>query len=500
MANDNSINIPVINNDDLANALKYIAFAGLAGGSLSALTGAVRLLRNENFRNARPSDKDDDVMYVVKKAADELSTGDRLNPDSGSSMASVILATAGMPFAAAGGFMLGNWLLDKYMRDKAQKELDEAQKLFVNAQGYNVLQKESSMCKSAWDWTPQFTPDDNKYSLGSRAKSNVLGGVHAIAALATAWAVASAIATNQYLKRNYPYDKPEKPKAPKKIVYVDSADDIAEHVPVVDTTEEKAKAEYTPTEKEAAFREDNCMELATRFLCDMDKQASIASGIVHTVAAGRLREFEKAVKDIGFEQALNITKGASARPVNRDARELATIYCTKLASFAPQFKLVVAADFHALHPHMMKEAASMSPAMAELALDQAAHLECATRYIYAEEKGARLDLEKAASVNVPMDIDVKGTIELWIEKLAANPVVPDVKDDSSELSDGGANPNSAKPDSENAEDTAEFDQSMVEQGEGSDAADAVDQTLSSGDSILSLIGKNPGRTNRAFSS
>lgn len=499
MANDNNpapaqqnaapVN-PIISNKDLGDALKYIAFGGLLGGSLSALTGAVRLLGNQNFRKARPSDADDDTLYVVKKSSTEEAKAEvkAVKPDDMSSVTATMLAAIGAPLAAGGSFLLGNWFINRYMRSKAQKELDEAQKMFVNAQGYDVMRKSGT-------WGAE-TPDPTRPSITGQASRGTQTVLNAMAGLYSLLALGSGITTYYYLKHNYPFKKPDKPKAPKKIVYVDKEDDIKGYVP----TEDEATAGYEPTEKEAAFREDNCMELAARFLCDMDKHASIASGIVHTVAAGRLREFEKAVNDLGFEQAVNITKGASARPVNRDARELATLYCTKLASFAPQFRLAVAADFNALHPYIMKEAASMSPAVAELTLDQAAHLECAARYIYAGEKGADIPLEKAASVRIPMDIDVKDTIELWIEKLAASPVVPDVKDDSSELSDGGVNQNSAKPDSENVEDTAEFDQSMEMQGEGSDASDAIDKAIVSGESVLSLINKNPGRTNRAFSS
>lgn len=460
---------PNLSNDELSDVAKYVAMGGLAGGSLAALIGAVRLLRNNSFRKARPSDNDDDVMYVVKKAAD------RHTP----SAETMFLAGIGAPLAFSGGFSLANWLINSYMRNKAQRELDEAQKLFVNAQGYDVLQKSAG----------------ERHSLVNRGVGFAKGGIDMSLLLAALTILGSGAATYHYLKRNYPFAKPEKPKAPKKIVYVDKEDDIKGFMPEGADTEEKP-AGYTPTEKEAAFREDNCLALTARLLCDMDKQASVAAGVIHTVAAGRLREFEKAVSDLGFTEALNITKGAAAKPVNPDARELATVYCTKLASFSPQFKLAVVSDFNALHPYMMKEAAAMPDAIAELAKDQAAHIECAARIIFAEERGATFNIEKSASVN--LDINLKAAVEQCIEKLAANPVTPYVRTDSTQLSDGGANPNSATPKQEAAEDSAEFDEAQVEQGEGSEAVDEIDNVLAPGTSILSLIGKGNTQSSKAF--
>lgn len=448
-----------MNKTDLEHILKWLAYGGIAGGSASMLAGAVRLLNNEHFRSAKPTDGDDDVMYVVKKAADDKKPG----------APAVLLATLGAPLAAGGSFMLGNWLINKYMRDRAQQELDEAQKLFVTAQGYDELRKSGSVEKSAFDPSFGLLP-----ALGSGAKQ-VLDASTVILGL---MGLASGVTTYQYLKNAYPFDKPKKLPKPRKIVYVDSEEDINPTIPAAGQT--GATGGYVATEKEASFREDNCMVSAARMLCDSHRDASVASGIIHAVAAGRLHEIEGTVKSAGFAAAADITKGASAKPVDRFARELATAYCVKLASFAPQFKLTVAADIAGLYPQIYKEASTIPDNVAQCIMDQQAHMECAAMMEYAAEKGYR-PTEKQASA--PQAYEVRDLVASCIEKLAASPIIDNIKEDSSDLSDGGKNENSARPKGTAANEEAKYNNAT--KGTGDDERDdAIDAMLGGKDKAL----------------
>lgn len=390
-------NSTILDQSDLDTVLKYMLYGGLAGGSAAAITGAIRLLNNNAFKKLKPTDKDDDVMYVVKKSAEDAKPEAQRDTVIGSGLAAVAA-----PMAAAGTFAFGNWLINKYLEEKAQRELDAAQRMFVNSQGYEVLKKKAGLEVITNLYTPQ--PNRGHIDLvntvgeGTQSMANVAAAIYGLLSLG------AGVTTYQYLKSKYPIKRPEAPKHPKRIEYVDSEDAIKG---------------YVPTEKEAAYNEDNCMEMAARCLCDMSKESSVASGIVHAVAAGRLNEFEKAVEDVGFVAATDITKGASAVAVDRDARELATVYCTKFASFSPQFRLTVAADFASLHPLLVKEAAELPDGVAHFAAGQAAALESGIRAVYAVENGLGGEFGKAASANTPGLTDVKAAMERTIEKLAA---------------------------------------------------------------------------------
>lgn len=395
-------NSAILDKTDLETVLKYMLYGGLAGGSAAAITGAVRLLNNNAYKKINPTDKDDDVLYVVKKSGEGAKPEEGSTPPHDTMLGSGMAAVAG-PLAAAGTFMFGNWLINKYLEDKAQKELDKAQRLFVNAQGYDTLRKASNWIT---DIGSLYTPQENRphFDPGTTIGEGAQGMANVAAAIYGLLSLGAGVTTYQYLKNKYPFKKPDKPQLPRKIEYVDSEDAIKG---------------YVPSEKEAAYNEDNCMEMAARCLCDMNKDASVASGIIHAVAAGRLGEFEKAVSDVGFVAATDITKGASSVPVDRDARELATVYCTKFASFSPQFRLTVASDFASLHPLLVKEAAELPDGVAHFAAGQAAALESGVRAVYAVENGLGGDFGKAAAANTPGLTDVKGALERTIAKLAS---------------------------------------------------------------------------------
>lgn len=452
--------------EDIKHILKWIAYGGIAGGSASMLAGAVRLLNNEHFRSAKPTDGDDDVMYVVKKARTD---------EHDQSWDSTLIATIGAPLAAGGSFMLGNWLINRYMRDRAQQELDEAQKLFVDAQGYDELKKSGSVEKSAFDW---FGIPDALGDMGSAIRAGGNTAVDYTLVPLGLMGLASAVTTYQYLKNAYPFDKPKKLPKPRKIVYVDNEEDINPAIPAAGQT--GATGGYAATEKEASFREDNCMVSAARMLCDSNRDASVASGIIHAVAAGRLHEIEDTVKSAGFMAAADITKGASAKPVDRFARELATAYCVKLASFAPQFKLAVAADIAGLYPQIYKEASTIPDNVAQCIMDQQAHMECAAMMEYAAEKGYR-PTEKQASV--PQAYEIRDLVASCIEKLAASPIIDNIKEDSSDLSDGGKNENSARPKGTAANEEAKYNAATKASGDD-EQDDAIDAMLGTKDKAL----------------
>lgn len=195
-------NSTILDQSDLDTVLKYMLYGGLAGGSAAAITGAIRLLNNNAFKKLKPTDKDDDVMYVVKKSAEDAKPEVQRDTVIGSGLAAVAA-----PMAAAGTFAFGNWLINKYLEEKAQRELDAAQRMFVNSQGYEVLKKKAGLEVITNLYTPQ--PNRGHIDLvntvgeGTQSMANVAAAIYGLLSLG------AGVTTYQYLKSKYPIKRPE---------------------------------------------------------------------------------------------------------------------------------------------------------------------------------------------------------------------------------------------------------------------------------------------------
>lgn len=406
---------------DWNKVLKNMMLAGVAGTSVASLVGLKRLVDAQKYYDKGPTHWDDDTMYVIKKQASQGST-------SGWTDGAMI---AGIPLAFGGGFALTNYLFNKYLRSEAQSELDKSQVAFVNNSGYDHIKK-ASMTKEAERATFGMllgnVSDELRLDkpLGWAAGAGLLG------------MLGSGYATYKYLQSKWPTKVPKPLTKPKKIKVVNSLDDLPGGADSARNPYAESGDDVAGLDKQSSY---DGIELAARFLCNMDKEASVASEIVHACAAGRADEFEKAVDEIGFMSAVDLVKGASAVPVNPIAKEIAVTYCTKVASFADQFRLAASAEFQALHPEFSKQAAMQTGEAAELLDSFAQDFGAAVRHDFAVELGADDSLQKNASVN---DDFIADSFKAVMNKLAASPIVDNSDMQSTDVSDNSTAANSTK--------------------------------------------------------
>ena len=129
---------------------KSLLGGGIAvGGGLALTTNLLNYLRHLNDES-NTADDDDDTLYVYKKPEEQEKKANTDGDDGGRGTYGFAL---GLPAALAGGvgmMTLINKLYTKLRMKQAQKELDEAQRMFVDAQGYTVdEEKDKNMSKKA---------------------------------------------------------------------------------------------------------------------------------------------------------------------------------------------------------------------------------------------------------------------------------------------------------------------------------------------------------------
>lgn len=290
--------------------IKRVMLGGAAlGGGTALVTSLMNYLKklNENDTSG-----DDDTLYVrpttpvVKTAS--LGGG---------------LALAGGALSAAGTYALIKKIYNSLMKAEAQRELDEAQKVYLETQGFTPTEKKA---------------DFRGFNLGEIATSLPV-------AVPLLIALGGAAGAYKMLDKQFPR-KVKKPTAPKRIEVLDEPE----------VTEE----DIYEQEKSASFMESDCMELIAHLVSSpCDTMVSDANNLIHTVAGGGLTEFKKAASEIGFVPALGLTKGASYNHVDPLRRQFALTYLTKSAQFSNQFGVVLAGEFAERYNTFFKQAAAL---------------------------------------------------------------------------------------------------------------------------------------------
>lgn len=302
---------------------KSLLGGGLAvGGGIALTTNLLNYLRHLNDEG-NTADDDDDTLYVYKKPEAQEKKANTDGDDGGRGTYGFAL---GLPAALAGGvgmMTLINKLYTKMRMKQAQKELDESQRLFVDAQGYEVDDKKDKKMSKKAGLTP------TEYIGGSAL------GVPLLLMLAT------GITANKILENKYPIKK-KNPKAPKRIEIVD------------------APEEAQGVDKVASYESD-ATELMLRTLYLTKSANSYIADLVAGVATQGAKPFLKAASDIGFMPALNTVKGASSiSGIDPLHEHVAITYLTKKARLAPAVELVAAMEFSDRFPTTMEAVGNMS--------------------------------------------------------------------------------------------------------------------------------------------
>lgn len=376
--------------------LQYLLAGGAVGGSLALGTGLYKHYKN-TLENQDSSSDDDDVLYIQKQS----------NVPDGWGLGAFGLGTIL-------SYMLGSNLMNKYRKAQAQKALDEAQSQFLGAQGYQVISN-----KDSEESLEKHAVVDTADSLGT-----------AMGVLMSVLGIGGGLAAYHYLDNEYPLVEPSDDGYPKRIKVVKG-----NRIKTISNdgdpyTETDARQIVNELNKSAAEN----MNITTYVLHSMYKKASIASNIINTVASGQGAQFENAVNQIGFKNSLNLVKGASALKVNPVAEALAIEYCTKQASFAPQFNLLAAAEFINFNPNLVKQAK-------ELDLQQKYDVNYMSKQAsvaFALHTAADMNAtEDVASVDTS-DVSVKDAMLYTINKIAASSLITNNNAvTASELSGGG---------------------------------------------------------------
>lgn len=437
--------------EDKDNLIKYL-LAGSAlglGGGLTA--GVIRMLRNN--RKLQEKDLDDDTIYLQKQSS--ISEGLALG-----------LGVGGGGYL---GYLIGDKIINELRSKEAQKALDDAQKVLLNSKGYKVINKKHSDEPDLLD-----RAIDEQLSKQAGMIDRMSTGLGVLASLLM---LSGGVASYNYLDSVYPIREVTKGMEdelkPKK--YKIQQD--GELVDNINTDLEEAKI------VEDLVKNSSYMVIPAFMIHSIEKKASLASNVIATIASGNGASFEQAVEQVGFDNALNLVKGASSRSVDPIAEELSVLYCTKEASFSPQFNLLVAAEFLSSYPNMTKAANSLTSDQLGILNNFSEDILSAINLATAVDLGATYDhLEKSASENY---YTIEDTMLSVINKRASSFLITNNNSaQASQLSGGGVAP-ASKKDHDIIKQEAHAYKQAVESNKKDQIQDPIDDTLANTQTDLS---------------
>lgn len=372
--------------------IKRVMLGGAAlGGGTALVTSLMNYLQK---LNESKTDSDDDTLYVRQ-----------VNPTVKSASLGGGLALAGGALTTAGTYALIKKIYNSIMKAEAQKELDEAQQVYLETQGFTPVEKKASF---------------RHMNLGELVTSLPV-------AVPLLVALGGAAGAYKLLDKQFPR-KVKKPAPPKRIEVIDEPE----------VTEDE---EIYENEKMASCMESDCMELISHLVgVPGVESVSDTNNLVHAIAGGGLGEFKKTASMLGFVPALGLVKGASAHEVDPLRKQLALTYLTKSAHFSNQFGVVLAAEFAEKYPTFFKQAADMNENTRESLYKIACILGNAIRAEHAMEMGIVMP-EGETSMTKKAFLESLGedAAAIALEKLLASKdgeILPNANDaDSSESTD-----------------------------------------------------------------
>lgn len=323
------------------------------------------------------------VVDVFKQLAKGLAEGssDALN-DAKSLVADPTaagLATTAALISALGGYSLVRKLYAKYDKNKAQEELDSAQRAYLSEQGY----KEASVKGDSYQ----------------PSGLDFVGGAAVAIPLITL--LSAAVATNTYLDMQYPKQK-KMPKGPRRVEIINTPAPPIEN-PDGDVTLKQACA----------------TELALHMIDAAGSETSDVRNLITSIARDGVTEFKKAASAMGFFQAVDLTKGASASDTDDAARLMAITYLAHSPSTSAQVGVMAAGELAESYPSIYKTACALDSDKQDALLGVASVLGASIR----AERGISLGLatgdlaKEAAAQDNAMPTDAT---EKWLNINAKN--------------------------------------------------------------------------------
>lgn len=467
-----------MNEEDLKLLAKYLLGGAAVGGTTIGLSNLYKYLAGQKDLKKINKEDDDDTLYIFKKQSNAEEQGSKDSTNSNWSWVDGL----GIGTAVVGGlgtFLLGQNLINYIRKKQAQKELDKAQRMALNAQGYDVLNKKAND-GSGDSLLTRILNSISTYpgrivNTISDGASSVFGGASAAGtALASLLYLTGGIGTYYYLKNQYPI-KQKEVKLPKKFKIVDPEENTV-HTQSRDEDEQELIDDII---------KQSSADVVAHMLHSTYKSASSASDIIATVASGDIDRLELNIAEYGLPTALDMIKGASCNEVNPTAEALAIQYCTKFAKFAPQFNLLAATEYAALNPDLVKLASNLVPEVQAEFLNTAQGVSELFKAASVQELNMTEDIMDAG-ISGEIDEDsieggIGGAIKRCIEKLAgaASPIATQtLETDSTQLSGQGITAASAKPEEVIKQENNEYKDAVRDNVNNADD-DPVDQALGS---------------------
>lgn len=389
---------PYFSEADTTKIKKFLAGGLAIGGAAGLLTTAIRALKNARRLNSVDTSSNDDTLYIrvnndLNKSADIIKKAS----DSGStSLLAGGLGLFGGVTAAAGMYALIRKIGVAIERKKAQKAVDDAQVAMLQAQGFNKVKNPLALQKAAADEGRPSSALEMLMALG--VASPILLGT------------ASAIISNYALKKAYPnYKKPV--VQPKRIV-------------VLGPNDPNPDQEYIDKQSSVVegITDDDGLTLVAMNLT-LDKCAtSDVSNLIHSVATEGMTVFERNMAQVGFFDAVQLTKGASAREISPLALAVATRQLVKSSACSVQMQALIGAEYIDRYPNFARTASELKEDVAEEIVKFANILGMATLLEIADSS-----MEKEAA-------DILGQMQNKVVKTLTNPEAPQEGEAGSALS------------------------------------------------------------------
>lgn len=333
---------------DRSNELikKFMIGGALLGGGTMLATDLVNWL---GHLKKNKEEDDDDTLYVYKDKEQVKAAG----------VGTGVALAAGLGSAVGSGLLVHK-LYKKFRRAEAQKELDDAQNVFVETQGYKKVDKKKKKDKDG-----ETEKSASSIGLGEAVMS-------APFALPLILALGAGVTSYGMLDNAYPVKKP-KVKGPRRIEIVEKpAPEAKPEVTKVEVPSEKPEEGDAPTvekidneqseygaEKAAAYGEDDGREFLIRMVHMNCGSNSATADLVGAVAGGQGDSFCKAASAVGFINALDTIKGGKFYEAGPVREHMAISYLAKKASIKNQVGLVAAAEFADRFPTFYKMASAL---------------------------------------------------------------------------------------------------------------------------------------------
>lgn len=346
---------------------KFLLGGAALGGSAALATSLINYL-NKMKNEVSSSSDDDDTLYVYKKQA-SLTNG---------------LAIAGGTAATVASYLLIKKLYQKFREREAQKELDDAQHVFLDESGY----KEASFDKKA---------DDGRKSMGFWGA--VAGSPVALPILL---ALAGGVTVNEILKSQFP-EKKKAVKAPRRIEVLSNED-----VEAMRQAGMPGTAPAAPETEKVASVDSDAQEFLCRLTLLNPVDNSNLQALQKVAALGGHEMFKHTAMQLGFAPAINTVKGNFNKKADAVREHLALCWMNKCAYLKPSVGLLAAGEFAETYPSFCRQAANMDEAQQESLLKIASILGQAFRSELSEELGlvgeSDVEMCKSASEDDTEDV------------------------------------------------------------------------------------------------